>query len=312
MTKVYNIETINQFHDLMGMNKPKYPLISVVSNRIFRGLDFGDARFSTNFYIISLKENLKISCNYGRNSYDFNDGTLIFLAPGQVMSSNNQIEEGLEGWSIFFHADLIRKFELSTTIDSYDFFDYEANEALHISENEKLIVNKFVGNIKSEIDQDLDDFGLELIVANLDMVLKYSLRFYYRQFSARHVQNKDILINFEKFLKSYFLTDQQLAFGIPTVDDCGKAMSMSGKYLSELLRVETGNSLVDHIHRFIIVQAKNLLLNSQLSVSELAYSLGFEYPQHFSSLFRKKTGLSPSKYRGQGLMNDRKTSRSNR
>lgn len=297
MTEFIHIQSISQLHQLMEIDKPVHPLISVVRHSKDMKVSFGNARFNSDLYFISLKENIKGSFKYGRNAYDFEEGTLLFVAPGQVMSSNEDIEPDLGGWSIFFHPNLIQKSSLATTITDYHFFNYEIHEALHLSDKEKATLTECVLKIEEEINQNIDKHSQELIIHNVEAILKYGLRYYDRQFAVRSNQNQDHISKFESFLKNYFNQNQQIETGIPTVEICGNAMNMSGKYLSDLLKAETGKSLLEHIHLFIVEQAKSTLLNSNLSVSEISYSLGFDYPQHFSKLFKTKTGLSPSEYR---------------
>ncbi len=297
MTEFIHIKSISQLHHLMEIEKPVHPLISVVRHSKDMKISFGNVRFNSDLYFISLKENIKGSFKYGRNSYDFEEGTLLFVAPGQVMSSNEDIEPDLAGWSVFFHPNLIRKSQLATTITKYHFFDYDIHEALHLSKKEKATLTECVLKIEQEINQNIDKHSQELIIHNLEAILKYGLRYYDRQFAIRTNQSKDYISKFEKFLMNYFSQHQQIETGIPTVEICGKAMNMSGKYLSDLLKAETGKSLIEHIHLYIVDKSKAILLNSNLSVSEIAHSLGFNYPQHFSKLFKTKTGLSPSEYR---------------
>lgn len=297
MTEFIHIQSISQLHQLMEIEKPVHPLISVVRHSKDMKISFGNVRFNSDLYFISLKENIKGSFKYGRNAYDFEEGTLLFVAPGQVMSSNEDIDPDLGGWSIFFHPNLIQKSSLATTIADYHFFNYEIHEALHLSDKEKATLTECVLKIEEEINQNIDKHSQELIVHNIESILKYGLRYYDRQFAVRSNQNQDHVSKFEVFLKNYFNQNQQIETGIPTVEICGKSMNMSGKYLSDLLKAETGKSLLEHIHLFIVEQAKLTLLNSNLSVSEISYSLGFDYPQHFSKLFKTKTGLSPSEYR---------------
>lgn len=297
MTEFIHIQSITQLHQLMEIEKPVHPLISVVRHSKDMKISFGNARFNSDLYFISLKENIKGSFKYGRNAYDFEEGTLLFVAPRQVMSSNEEIEPDLGGWSIFFHPNLIRKSSLATTITDYHFFNYDIHEALHLSDKEKATLTECVLKIEQEINQNIDKHSQELIIHNIEAILKYGLRYYDRQFAIRSNQSQDHISKFEAFLKNYFNQNQQIETGIPTVEICGKAMNMSGKYLSDLLKAETGKSLLEHIHLFIVEQAKSTLLNSALSVSEISYSLGFDYPQHFSKLFKTKTGLSPSEYR---------------
>lgn len=297
MSNIIHIKSIAQLHDLLAIEKPLHPLISVVRHSHSMNLNFGDTRFNSDLYFISLKENIQGSFNYGRNEYDFQEGTLVGVAPGQVMRNNTNIEPDLGGWSIFFHPNLIRKSQLANTISNYHFFNYDSHEALHLSEKEKNNLTECVLKIEQEINQNIDKHSQDIIIHNIEAILKYGLRYYDRQFTTRTNQNKDYISKFENFLKNYFNQNQQVELGIPTVDQCGKSMNMSGKYLSDLLKAETGKSLKEHIHLFILDKAKSTLLNSNLSVSEIAYSLGFDYPQHFSKLFKTKTGLSPIEYR---------------
>lgn len=201
------------------------------------------------------------------------------------------------GWTILFHPDLIRKSELGKVIDQYSFFGYDTNEALHLSEKERQFLNTLVDTIEQEITQNLDRHSQELIVQNLETILKYASRYYDRQFYTRTNLNQDLISKFEAFLKSYFDSEDLINKGIPTITQCGEALNMSGPYLSDLLRTETGKSAKDHIHSFLINKAKTILLNSKDSVSQVAYQLGFEYPQNFSKLFKNKTGISPKEYR---------------
>lgn len=297
MTEFIHIQSISQLHQLLEIDKPLHPLISVVRHSKDMKINFGKARFNNDLYFISLKENIKGSFKYGRNAYDFEEGSLVFVAPGQIMSSNQEIEPDLGGWSIFFHPNLIRKSSLAATISDYHFFNYDIHEALHLSEKEKSTLTECILKIEQEINQNIDKHSQDLIIHNIEAILKYGLRYYERQFSTRSNQSKDMVSKFEAFLKWYFNQKQQLETGIPTLEICGKAMNMSGKYLSDMLKAETGKSLIEHIHLYIIEQAKISLLSSNFSTSEIAYSLGFKYPQHFSKLFKVKTGMSPIKYR---------------
>jgi AraC-like DNA-binding protein len=297
MSDIIHIKSISQLHSLLAIEKPVHPLISVVRHTSSMNLNFGDTRFNSDLYFISLKENIQGAFQYGRNAYDFEEGTLLFIAPGQITGSNNNLEPDPGGWSIFFHPNLIRKSALANNISDYHFFNYDSHEALHLSDKEKNNLTECVLKIEQEIHQHIDKHSQELIIHNIEAILKYGLRYYDRQFATRSNQSKDYISKFERFLKNYFNENRQLESGLPTVDSCGQAMHMSGKYLSDLLKAETGKSLLEHIHHFVVEKGKTSLLNSSLSVSEIAYSLGFEYPQHFSKLFKIKTGFSPSDYR---------------
>jgi AraC-like DNA-binding protein len=223
---------------------------------------------------------------------------MVFVAPDQVASFGDSGKElDNSGWTIIFHPDLIRRSELGRNIGQYSFFDYEAHESLHLSEKEQQMLAEFVGNIIRELDQNIDKHSQELVIINLESILKYCSRYYDRQFYTRTNLNKDYITRFEAYLETYFSSEELLNKGIPSVQDCGKSLNMSGSYLSDLLKAETGRSAKDHIHSYTIKKAKMLLLNSKASVGEVAFQIGFEYPQHFSKLFKSKTGMSPSEYR---------------
>ncbi|MCR9253811.1 MAG: helix-turn-helix domain-containing protein [bacterium] len=223
---------------------------------------------------------------------------MVFIKPGQVLTyDGHQSAAEDPGWALLFHPDLIRKSELGKTIDEYSFFSYEITEALHISESEKHSLNEILVKIEGEYHQNIDRHSQKLIVSNIELLLDYCTRYYDRQFYTRSNLNKDIVVKFEQLLKSYFENRDQYEKGIPTVSYCGDALFMSPKYLSDLLRRETGQNAKTHIDDFILNKAKNQLLNSNDSISQIAFSLGFEYSQHFSKLFKAKSGMSPSEYR---------------
>jgi AraC-like DNA-binding protein len=297
MTKIFNIRSISEAHKVLGLEKPVHPLISVFRHTPNMNLDIQNVSVSFDMYLISLKSDIKGSVNYGRNSYDFEEGSLLFLAPNQVVSVTDTPIIDLGGWSLFFHPDLFSKSELANDIQRYSFFNYDVSEALHLSEKEKNILTEIIYKIESEINQNLDSYSQELIIHNLESILKYSNRYYGRQFLTRTNYNRDFISRFERFLKTYFSSNQPIEKGIPTVSECGKALNMSGHYLSDMLKSETGKSAKEHIHLQLIERAKYKLLNSQNPISEVAYDLGFEYPQNFSKLFKRKVGLSPTEYR---------------
>jgi len=203
----------------------------------------------------------------------------------------------LKGWTLFIHPDLIQKSELGEKINQYSFFDYNTNEALHISDKEKESLTEIVQKIQSELNQNIDKHSQNIILHNLESILKYSERFYDRQFLTRTNHNKDFVTKFEKYLRTYFNSKDLILNGIPTVTQCGEALNMSGHYLSDLLKIETGKTAKEHIHFKLIDKAKSKLLNSDISVKSLAYDLGFKSPQYFSKLFKTKTNMSPSKFR---------------
>lgn len=300
MSVIIDINSISEIHKLVGFQSPEHPLISILSTSDYLGVKIPKGKYRMNLYMISLKSTQSCEIQYGRNSYDYQEGTLVYTAPGQVMSFETDQENNVpveEGWTIMFHPDLIRLSTLANTISDYSFFDYEVYEALHVSEKEKQILLEFVNNIKREISDNIDKHSQELININLESLLKYSNRYYDRQFYTRTNLNKGYLVRFEKFLKEYFASEQIINNGLPTVQQCGEALNMSGYYLSDLLKIETGKSTKEHITLYMIEQAKTKLIGSDSSVSEIAFDFGFEYPQHFSKLFKSKTGYSPSEYR---------------
>lgn len=300
MKEIIHIENIARLHEFFGLDKPKHPLITVVriSNKL-EEIELEKFRYSPGLYHISLKDNCAFTIsNYGRNTYDFEEGSMIFMAPNQIMEFKKQeVNKDDKGWSIVFHPDLIRKSELGKKIDQFSFFSYASNEALHLSVDERTIATEVIHKIEREIHNNIDKHSQSIIISNLELLLNYCVRFYDRQFYTRTNLNKDIANQFECLLREYYQNNKQLSLGIPTVQYCGEAMNMSPKYLSDLLKKETGKSTQDHIHQYIIEKAKNKLLNSKQSASEIAYNLGFEYPQYFSKIFKKKTSLSPSEYR---------------
>jgi AraC-like DNA-binding protein len=297
MPEFLHLKTVAEVHRMFGLSKPVHPLISISWHKPGH-YDFGDTKIISDLHLISLKGNVSGTFLYGRNSYDFDEGTMVFIAPGQVTSFG---ETGLSlddsGWSILFHPDFVRKSALSNLTRDYTFFQYESNEALHVSDKEKTTLTELVRQMDTELQQNTDTHSQALILVLLETILKYCHRFYDRQFYTRTNLNSDIVSRFEAYLESYFASDEVLLYGLPTVNQCGKALNISGSYLSDLLKLETGKSLLAHIHAHIVEKAKTLLLNSDHSISEVAYVLGFKYPQHFSKLFKSGTGVSPSEYR---------------
>lgn len=298
MADFFHVKSVAEVHELWSLGKPSHPLITIIKEWPENDFDFSKVKITSDLYVIGMKGNIRGKFKYGRNSYDYEEGTLAFLAPNQVTSYENaDPADDIGGWNIFFHPDLIRKSELGKVIKTYSFFEYGMNEALHISDKEKQILGNLVERIEIEFNQNIDKHSQELIISNLETLLKYCHRYYDRQFYTRTNLNKDYIVRFEQYLETYFASDELANNGLPTITDCGEALNMSGRYLSDLLKAETGRSAKDHIHGYIIEKAKTLLLNTNSSVSTVAYDLGFEYPQHFSKLFKSKTGINPSEYR---------------
>jgi AraC-like DNA-binding protein len=298
MTEIIQLKTIAELHRFFGVDKPLHPLISISWHKADQKFDFGEIRVTSDLYQISMKGDMRGAFTYGRNSYDFEEGTLVFTAPGQVASfRQSDFELSNSGWSLTFHPDLIRKSELGRTIKDYSFFDYAVHEALHVSEKESNILTDLVKKVEIELQQNIDDHSQDLMIVIISAILKYCRRYYNRQFHTRTNLNKDLIVRFEQYLETYFASNDLLERGLPTVTQCGEALNMTGSYLSDLLKLETGKSALTYIHAYVIEEAKTLLLNTNDSVGEVAYRLGFQYQQHFSKLFKAKTGVSPSDFR---------------
>ena len=299
MNEIVRIKSINEVHRFLGLEKPRHPLVSVIQiDDSITNFDYGDARYIFDFYQINLKLGFSGSMNYGRNSYDFDEGTLTFIKPNQTIQIENQDEiKGSSGWTLLFHPDLIRRSELGKTIENYSFFNYDLNEALHLSEYERTSITDLVLKIQEEYNQNIDKHSQELIIANIEMLLKYSKRYYDRQFFTRTNLNKDLLSEFNKVVRAYYNSDNPVQNGVLSVKECAERLNLSVNYLGDLIKSETGRSAKEQINDYVIEKAKNELLGSNDSISQIAYGLGFEYPQGLNKLFKAKVGISPSQYR---------------
>jgi AraC-like DNA-binding protein len=295
---IIQIKSISELLEGSGFGKPTHPLIAVVDTaNIAFGKEMLGLKITSNLYSIALKD---ASCglDYGRNSYDFNEGVLFFSAPNQVFTVTKVQEiNQVKGWMLYFHPDLIRNSKLGDQIDDYTFFNYEVNEALHLSEKEQTVMADLVNLVKTEITERIDNYSQQVLVSNIELMLSYSLRFYERQFNTRSAQNTDVVAKVESLLKNYYKTNELILAGQPTIEYLAKNCHLSPNYLSDLLSKETGRSAKDHINDFLIEKAKNLLNSTTDSVSGIAYSLGFNYPHYFGRLFKKKTGKTPREYR---------------
>ncbi|KXX70877.1 AraC family transcriptional regulator [Flammeovirga sp. SJP92] len=303
MNDIFRITSISQFHEILNLPAPEHPLISFINEKDAMSKPDMDGsmygiRFSSDMYAIMYKDKISGSIGYGRNSYDFQEGTLIFASPGQVFTSPKKEElEGKEGWTLLFHPDLLLKSTLSNKIDAYSYFSYEVTEALHLSKKEEAFIFGVIEQIKTEYSQNLDMHSQILILSNLELLLNYCMRYYDRQFFTRTNLNRDFVSQFNIELKQYFTSDLITDLGAPHADYFGEKLNMSTNYLSDMLKKETGKGIKEHIDGYIIRRAKNILLNSNKSVSEIAYDLGFDYPQSFTRMFKKKTGMSPLDFR---------------
>jgi len=298
MQDIQKIKSISQLHELFGFAKPTHPLISLIDVSKWEiPQAFVGVRYTSGLYYIALKDK---SCGlqYGRNTYDFNEGVLIFSAPDQVQSvSKPQTLNEIQGWMLFFHPDLIRNTPLGQTIENYHFFSYDVHEALHLSETEQKTITACVTMVKNEISERIDNHSQTVIASSLELLLNLSRRYYERQFNTRSAQNTDVVSRFHHLLDEYFRDGKFTEIGIPSVDYFAGKVHLSGNYLSDLLKKETGYAVTDHVNNFIIEKAKTLLLSKGETVSGIAYHLGFNYPHYFSRLFKNKTGLTPQEYR---------------
>jgi len=251
-----------------------------------------------NFYMICIKKGFTGKMKYGQQYYDFEEGTMSFISPGQVVSMLDINDEDiLSGELLIFHPDFVRSYALAKQIKNYGFFSYAVNEALHLSEKEHAMIETIMGNIEREYAAVIDPYSQDVIVSHIELLLNYCNRFYNRQFITRKVANNDLLSRLETLLADYFDSDKVHETGIPTVQYVSEQLNISATYLSDMLRSLTGQSTQQHIHNQLIEKAKEILTTSSLSVSEIAYRLGFEYPQSFNKLFKSKTNLSPLKFR---------------
>lgn len=297
---ILRIQSISQGHEFLGLPKPVHPLITVIDvSELEFGEEFVGLKHTTDLYSISLKDK---SCGiqYGRNTYDFDEGVLIFTGPNQVITSTQTQAKGdVSGWMLFFHPDLIRNTHLGSIIDDYSFFSYDVHEALHLSDAEQKSITEHIEKLNEEISGRIDNMSQRVIVTTLELLLNYCMRYYGRQFNTRTATNKDMVSQVDDLLKGYYRDGRIAQEGIPTINYLADAVNLSPAYLSDLLKKETGRTTKDHINDFIIEKAKDLLLASPEPVSQIAYELGFNYPHYFSRLFKSKTGLTPNDYRTQ-------------
>lgn len=298
MKPIINIKSISDINKFVH-HETKHPLVTVIDfSKMDEFMEEG-TRITCDFYSIMFKNYCANNMRYGRQSYDFQEGSLICIAPKQVVTMDTEIEkkEDMMGWGLFFHPDLLRGTSLGAKMKEYTFFSYETSEALHLSEKEKEILYDCVQKIETELQENIDSHSQTLIVSNIELLLNYCLRYYGRQFITRKNSNSNTVSQVEKLLKEYFQSNELKEVGLPTVKYLADNLHLSANYLSDLLKKETGMNAQDHIHYYLIEEAKNILLNTDNSISEIAHSLGFEYPQYFSKLFKQKTGQSPLEYR---------------
>ncbi len=294
MDEIVKLESIAQYNTMRGI-ETLHPLVSVYD--FSRMKPIPGTRVQFGFYCVFLKEvkcgDLKYGCNY----YDYQDGTLVFIAPGQVVGIGGNPGYKPEGWALLFHPDLIRGTSLGRHIRTYTFFSYDSNEALHLSEKERQIIVDCLGKIEYELQRPIDNHSKILIANNIELVLNYCMRFYERQFITRTLVNKDILVRFEKLLDDYFQSENTQTLGLPTVKYFADQLHLSPNYFGDLIKKETGKSAQEQIQLKLMDIAKERIFDNSKSVSEIAFELGFKHSQHFSRIFKRSTGYTPKEFR---------------
>lgn len=295
MEEVIEVKSITEYNKMVGV-KTLHPLISAIDMTEVE--HFPIAPMLSNFYTIYFVEVECGTMKYGRKNYDYQEGTLLFTAPQQIVEGKPTISPNeAKGWVLVFHPDLIRNTSLGKEIHQYAYFSYHSNEALHLSEDEKDLVNNSFKYIRSELKRGTDKHSKELLTTAIELFLKYCNRFYDRQFFSRDNANKSVLEKFEALLNDYFISDKPKLLGLPTVAFFAEQLHLSPNYFGDLIKKETGSSAQEYIQSKVIEISKEQLFNPEKTITEVAYELGFKYPQHFMRLFKQKTGMSPSAYR---------------
>ncbi len=295
MEEIIKLETVAAYNTLRGA-ETLHPLVTVLD--LSKAKPMPAKTFNFGLYAIYLKELNCGELRYGRGHYDYQDGTLVFIAPGQVMG----VPKGVrtfepKGWALLFHPDLLKGTPLGKHIHDYSFFSYDVNEALHLSDKERQMVLDCFSKIQYELQHSIDKHSKTLIASNIELFLNYCTRFYDRQFITRDNANKGILEKFEDLLNGYYSSGKPVDIGLPSVAWCADALHLSPNYFGDLVKKEGGKSAQEYVQAKIIEVAKERIFDSNKSVSQLAYELGFKYPQHFTRLFKQKTGVSPNEYR---------------
>ncbi|QXV64036.1 helix-turn-helix transcriptional regulator [Mucilaginibacter sp. 21P] len=294
MEQPYLINSISEQHRLLGLPKPKHPLISVFRHENTGYDDLISLRhFTLNFYCISIKKDYDGKLKYGQRHYDFDEGMMAFISPNQLLMKLDAGSKPPGGMTLMFHPDFIANTSLAARIRNFHFFSYELNEALHLSESEEAVIEGLFDNIEREYQTGIDSFSRDVMIAQIELLLQYSSRFYARQFITRKVANDEILIRLENLLDEHFSEPK----GLLLVQQIAGELNLSADYLSDMLRTITGQTAQQHIHAKLIEKAKELLTTTNLQVSEIAYQLGFEHPQSFNKLFKSKTNMSPVAFR---------------
>lgn len=296
--QVHRIKSIAEFHKMKGLPAPQHPLISMFDySKVECSSDIHYKNMVFDFYHISCKRSIGTKYKYGQGNYDFNEGVMFFIAPNQVFGIEPiaELATPKTGWMLLIHPDFFWNSSLAKNIKNYDFFDYAVNEALFLSEKEEATLKAIIQNIEQEYNADLDKFSQNIIISQIETLLNYSERFYQRQFITREKSNHQILDQFETLIENYFNDENNI--GLPTVQYLAKNLNISATYLSSLLKSITGQSTQQHIHEKLIEKAKEKLSTTELTISEIAFQLGFEHSQSFSKLFKSKTKISPLEFR---------------
>ena len=298
-TKLLNFETIRQYNEMLGIETLN-PLVSVID--LSTAKPMRHMRHTFSFYVVFLKDEKNCKLIYGRQRYDYQKGSVICLAPGQVIGIEDTGEVFQpKGWALCFDPELIRGTSLGRNMFEYSFFSYDVNEALHLSDSERRLFVDCLGKIKMELENKTDRLSKRLIATNIELLLDYCLRFYERQFVTREPVNRNILVRFETLLEEYFSGGKAVNNGLPSVKYCASELCLSAGYFGDLIKKETGISAQTYIQNKVINIAKERILNPMYSITQVAYELGFQYPQHFTRLFKKVTGKTPKDYKSFSL-----------
>lgn len=295
MEQIIKVENIAEYNDLKGV-ETQHPLISVFDNYKTKALP-NHSRMHFGFYAVFLKAGKCGELKYGRNSYDYDDGTMVFVAPGQVIEIKNKEGYQPTGLALLFHPDLIKGTSLAKLMNQYSFFSYEFHEALHLSLKEQQIIKDLFYKLEYELSQSIDKHSKSIIVNTIELLLNYCVRFYDRQFITRENINTDVLSKFENLLNDYFQSETPQDIGLPSVGYFADRLHLSPNYFGDLIKKETGKTAQEHIQLKLINLAKERIFDTDKSVSQIAFELGFKYPQHFNRMFKKNTGYTPIEYR---------------
>lgn len=296
--EILNIATVAEYNDMLGV-ETLHPLVSVID--LAKARPMHHMRHTFSFYTIFLKDEKNCDLIYGRQRYDYQKGSVVCLAPGQVIGiEDTGVEFQPQGYALCFDPELIRGTSLGRHIHEYSYFSYEVNEALHLSERERVIFIDCLDQIKQELEHAVDRLSRRLIVNGIELLLNYCLRFYERQFITREQANNDVLSRFEAMLDDYLSSDKPVQNGLPSVKYCAGELCLSPNYFGDLIKKLTGKSAQEYIQLKIIDAAKERILMPAKSISQVSYELGFKYPQHFTRMFKKVVGLTPNEYRAQG------------